>query len=153
MILEIEKHPSKILSTPTEPLTLAEIKGYEIQTLIEDMMDTCLNSEGVGLAANQVGVGKSLFILKNKNSNFMVFINPKIIKKADPQHCKNEGCLSLPGRRFNVKRHKKVVLAFFNENGEEEEVFTTKSKRMAQAILHEMDHLKGLTLLDIGKEV
>ena len=58
MILEIIKYPNDILTTPTEDLTKADILSSKIQSLIEDMIDTCLLADGLGLAANQVNVNK-----------------------------------------------------------------------------------------------
>lgn len=151
-ILEIKTYPDPILTTPTMELTLQDIRGGKIQTLIEDMIDTCIDSGGVGLAANQVGEGVSLFIIRYKGNTFEVFINPRITWAKDKQHCKDEGCLSVPGRRFNVKRFKKVKLVYLDRNGEEN-ILIEKRKKVAQVLQHEMDHLAGLCLPDKGKDI
>ena len=75
-------YPNDILTTPTEDLTQADIKSGKIQTLIEDMIDTCLSRDGLGLDANQVGVGKSLLVYRRPGATYFgVLINPICIKK------------------------------------------------------------------------
>ena len=153
MILEIITYPNDILTTPTEDLTQADIKSGKIQTLIEDMIDTCLALDGLGLAANQVGVGKSLLVYRRPGTtDFGVLINPICIKSMGALHSKDEGCLSLPDQRFNVRRSKKVVVVALDRDGEKKTT-VTKSKRLAKVLQHELDHLNGLTLIDTGKKV
>ena len=154
MILEIVKHPNDLLTTPTTELTRAEILSGEIQTLIEDMIDTCLDADGLGLAANQVGVGKSLMIYRKPGfkTRFGVMINPRLKGKKDVMNSKGEGCLSLPGQRFNVKRYKNITVMSLNAAGEKRAT-VTKSKKLAKIIQHEIDHLDGLTLAERGKRV
>jgi len=153
MILEIITYPNDVLTTPTEDLTQADIKSGVIQTLIEDMIDTCLAIDGLGLAANQVGVGKSLLVYRRPGTKkFGILINPAFVKGVGSLHSKNEGCLSLPDQRFNVKRFKKVVVEALDRDGEKKTA-VTKSKRLAKILQHELDHLNGLTLIDTGKRV
>lgn len=151
-IKEILKHPNPILNTPCLEVAKNEIKGFEIQTLIEDMIDTCHSAGGVGLAAPQVGISKRLFILLYSDGTAEAFINPEIVSRKEISHCKGEGCLSLPEQRFNVKRHKKVEITYLDAHGDKQ-TLRTKSKRLAQEIQHEMDHLDGITLAEKGKKV
>lgn len=153
MILEIITYPNDILTTPTTNLTPAEIKSGEIQTLIEDMIDTCLHHNGLGLAANQVGVGKSLFVYRRPGTkDFGILINPVFVKGIGSMHSKGEGCLSLPEQYFNIKRFKKITVEALGRDGEKKTA-ATKSKKLAKVLQHEMDHLNGLTLIDTGKKV
>jgi len=152
MILDIITYPNEILTTPTESLTKADILGSDIQTLIENMMDTCIHEDGAGLAANQVGRNISLCIIRHDGTAFTVLINPVVTDKKGKMHCKGEGCLSLPEKRFNVKRHKRLTISYLDDKGDKQE-YITKSKRVAQAINHEIDHLNGETLIEKGKEV
>jgi peptide deformylase len=152
MVLDIITYPNEILTTPTKLLTYRDILGSDIQTLIEDMIDTCLDSDGSGLAANQVGRDVALCVIRHNGSDFTTLINPVIMDKKNKMHCKSEGCLSLPERFFNVKRHKKLTVSYLDGKGKAQ-VYTTKSKRAAQAISHEIDHLNGKTLIEKGKEV
>jgi len=153
MILTIVTHPNDILTTPTTDLTRDEIKSNEIQTLLEDMAETCLHMGGLGLAANQVGVSKSIIICRKPGTDkFITLINPAFVKGVGMMNSKGEGCLSLPEQFFNVKRWKKVVVEAYDREAEKK-IAATKSKRLAKILQHEMDHLKGLTLIDVGKKV
>lgn len=151
MILQIVEYPDPILSTPAEEVTLAEIHGSEFQTLIENMKDTCLAANGAGLAANQVGVSKRMFIWRTPGTNrFSVIINPEITQRKKSVLNRGEGCLSIPGRHFKVRRYKQIVVEGLNEHGQEI-VCSAGSKSQAFCIQHEMDHLDGLLLIDTGK--
>lgn len=151
MIYDIVTYPSEILTTPTSEVPVVEIESEEIQRLIQDMIETCIANSGRGLAANQIGVSKSIFVYRDpKEKEFGAVINPKLISKRDLGHSKNEGCLSLPNMRFNVKRYKKVTIEGYN-TAAEKVVLTTKSKMLAWIFQHEIDHLAGITLKDKGK--
>jgi peptide deformylase len=144
---------SDILSNKAVDLTKADVLSSKIQTLIEDMIDTLHDSGGLGLAANQVGSDANLCVFKVPGERgYRVLINPTITAKKNRFNSKGEGCLSLPGRRFNVKRWKKIEVSGVDKDGEVIE-FETKSKHLAKIIQHEIDHLQGITLLDKGKEV
>jgi len=147
MILTIIKHPDPILYTPTEAVSLPELNSGSTQTLIEDMIDTCLDVEGLGLAANQVGEDKSLFVYRKPGTtSFRVLVNPTIVEKKGKPFKKTEGCLSIPGEEFTVKRFKKIRISALDRDGEKLD-FWTKSKRIAQCLQHEIDHLNGTTLV------
>lgn len=150
-IREILTHPNDILSTPARELSKDEILGFEIQTLIEDMKDTCHAAGGVGLAAPQIGESVSIFIVRFKDG-IETFINPVIKSKKGLYHFKGEGCLSLPGVQFKVKRAKMVELTYLDEHAEEA-YWRTKSKFTGQAFQHEIDHLNGILLIDKGKRI
>lgn len=157
MLLDIVKYPAEILTTPTKLISPEEINSSEIQALIRDMIDTCHYAGGLGLAANQVGSNKSLFVYMDRDSSndtilFSAVINPVIVSKKEKMVSKGEGCLSIPGVRFNVKRFKKITLTGLDYHGHEVNV-RTKSKKLAVVIQHEMDHLAGITLYDIGKKL
>lgn len=134
-------------------LTKADILSSKIQTLIEDMKDTCHAVGGHGLAANQVGAPANLFIYRNPaNQQLDVLVNPVIISKKGSLHSKGEGCLSLPDRFFNVKRFKKVMVEGLDAHGNQITI-ATSSKNLARILQHEIDHLQGITIADKGKEV
>ena len=152
-ILKIIECPNDILSNPTNDIPVNEIKSSVIQTLIQDMIDTCHDSGGYGLAANQVDVDKSIFVYKMPGTNdYFALINPDIISRNGKITSRGEGCLSIPGVYFNVKRYKQIKVGALNTNGEFV-VTKTKSKKVAKILQHEIDHLKGITLLDKGKKV
>lgn len=119
----------------------------KILTLIEDMFETMYAQNGVGLAAVQVGVLKRVIVidLGEEDGERYVLINPKIIKTKGSQEVE-EGCLSFPNKFAKVIRPKEVVVEALNEKGEK---ITIKGKDMlAQAIMHEVDHLEGEVFID-----
>ncbi len=119
----------------------------KILTLIDDMFETMYAQNGVGLAAVQVGVLKRIVIidLGEEDSEQYVLINPKIIKTKGTQEV-DEGCLSFPNKFAKVIRPKEVIVEALNENGEK---ITIHGKDMlAQAIMHELDHLEGEVFID-----
>lgn len=110
-----------------------------ISELINDMIETMYEANGVGLAAPQVGILKRLVVI-DVGEGPIVMINPVIIT-ADGSQTGEEGCLSVPGKSGVVTRPNHVVARFFNEDMEECEIEGTEL--LARAICHELDHLEG----------
>uniref|UniRef100_UPI00405787FF peptide deformylase n=1 Tax=Agathobacter sp. TaxID=2021311 RepID=UPI00405787FF len=110
-----------------------------IAELIEDMIETMYEANGVGLAAPQVGILKRLVVI-DVGEGPIVMINPKIIESSGEQ-TGEEGCLSVPGKSGCVTRPNHVVARFYNEEMAECEVEGTEL--LARAICHELDHLDG----------
>ncbi len=108
--------------------------------LIEDMLDTMYDANGVGLAAPQVGILKRIVVI-DIGEGPIVLINPEILETSGEQ-TGQEGCLSLPGQAGVVTRPNYVKVRAMNENGEEYEVEGTEL--LARAICHECDHLDGI---------
>ena len=118
-------------------------------TLIDDMFDTMYESNGVGLAAPQVGVLKRIVVIDVMDDNPLVLINPEIIE-SDGEQVGEEGCLSLPGLSGEVTRPAHVVCKALDENMEE---FTVEGEGLlARCICHELDHLDGKLYKDIVRE-
>lgn len=122
--------------------TCKEIKEITPRTkeLIEDMIETMYEANGVGLAAPQVGILKRLVVIDVTGDNPYVIINPKIIE-ADGEQTGYEGCLSLPGKSGQVTRPNHVKIVYKNEKFEDCELEGTEL--LARAICHELDHLDG----------
>jgi len=110
-----------------------------IQDLIDDMIETMYEANGVGLAAPQVGILKRIVVI-DVGEGPIVMINPRIIS-TDGEQTGDEGCLSVPGKAGCVTRPNYVVARFFNEEMQECEVEGTEL--LARAICHELDHLDG----------
>ena len=111
----------------------------KIKELIDDMLDTMYEANGVGLAGPQVGVLKRIVVI-DIGEGPVVMINPVILEKAGEQ-TGDEGCLSLPGKAGTLTRQNYVKARAFDENMEEYEIEGTEL--MARAICHELDHLDG----------
>ncbi len=117
--------------------------------LIEDMIETMYDANGVGLAAPQVGVLKRLFVVdigdEEGNPDPHVFVNPEVLETSGEQE-DFEGCLSVPGKSGMVKRPNYVKIKAFDEDMNEFEM--EAEGFMARAILHENDHLNGVVYVD-----
>ncbi len=110
-----------------------------IRELIDDMLETMYEANGVGLAAPQVGILKRIVVI-DVGEGPIVMINPKIIETSGEQ-TGSEGCLSIPGKAGTVTRPNYVKARAFNEDMEEYEIEGTEL--LARAICHETDHLDG----------
>ena len=111
----------------------------KIEELIEDMLDTMYEANGVGLAAPQVGVLKRVVVI-DVGDGPIVMINPVILETSGEQ-TGSEGCLSLPGKAGIVTRPNYVKARFYDENMDEYEI--EGEELLARAICHELDHLDG----------
>jgi peptide deformylase len=130
--------------------SITEFDTPELHQLIEDMFETMYASHGLGLAAPQIDVHKRLTVIDTSGGeadiepNKVILINPEIILKEGKQ-TGEEGCLSIPGFREEVKRHKRVTVRAHNVKGE---VFEVQGEDlMARAMQHEIDHLNGILFL------
>lgn len=135
-------------------------KDYpELETLLDNMWQTMYNSEGVGLAAPQIGKSIRLFLVdaspfadednpetKDLVDFKRVFINPTIIEESGTEWNFEEGCLSIPDVREDVSRHPDVTLEYFDENWKKHK--ETFSGIAARVIQHEYDHIEGILFTD-----
>ena len=112
--------------------------------LIEDMIDTMYEEDGVGLAAPQVGVLKRIVVI-DIGDGPIVLINPEIIK-TEGSYRDLEGCLSIPGESKEVDRPMKVWVKAQDENGKVREL--VGEELLARAFCHEIDHLNGVLFVD-----
>lgn len=115
--------------------------------LIGDMFETMYATNGVGLAAPQIGVVKRIVVIDDTAGNKMALINPEFTLKEGEQES-DEGCLSLPGFRGKVKRPFKVQVKAFDENGEP--VTIDAEGFLAVILCHEIDHLDGILYKDVA---
>ena len=110
-----------------------------VQDLIDDMIETMYEANGVGLAAPQVGILKRIVVI-DVGEGPIVMINPRIIN-TDGEQTGDEGCLSVPGKAGCVTRPNYVMARFFDEEMNECEI--EGEELLARAICHELDHLDG----------
>ncbi|WP_367565612.1 peptide deformylase [Lacrimispora sp.] len=116
-----------------------------IRELIEDMFDTMYDSNGVGLAASQVGILKNIVVIDADDENQYVFINPEILETSGSQ-TGAEGCLSVPGKSGIVTRPDYVKVRAFDQDMKPFEL--EGQGLLARAICHECDHLNGELYVD-----
>jgi len=144
---QILTEPNKILR---EKSLKIENVDKDIQTLMDDMLETMYAAPGIGLAAIQVGIPKRIIVLdidwKDKKKNPMFFINPEIITKSKNISTYEEGCLSVPGQFAEINRPDECHVKFLDYFGQPQEI---KAQGMlATCIQHEMDHLEGILFID-----
>ena len=116
-----------------------------IQELIDDMFDTMYESEGVGLAAPQVGIRKRIVVIDCGEQPY-VLINPVILETSGEQ-TGYEGCLSVPGKVGTVTRPNYAKVKALNENMEE--YIIEGEELLARCLCHEIDHLEGKLYVDL----
>lgn len=142
----ITKYGSEVLRKVAEPVD--EITD-EIKKLVDDMLETMYAFEGVGLAAPQIGISKRVIVIDtnpgNLASNPIIMINPKIVE-SEGQISAEEGCLSVPEIKGDVKRAEKVVVDGLNLDGEKVRIEATDL--LARVFQHEIDHLNGKLFID-----
>lgn len=118
----------------------------EIITLLDDMLDTMEDYNGIGLAAPQIGVLKRVIVVKISDEGEPIeLINPKIIKSKG-QDRDVEGCLSIPGVYGEVTRAKEVIVEGLDREGRKRKIMA--SGLLARALQHEIDHLNGVLFTD-----
>lgn len=143
-----------VLRAKARELTAEEILRPEIQRLIEEMAASMDEYEGVGIAANQVGQGLSLFLMglaegsarHKEGIPLTVVFNPRIVCAGKPSELDIEGCLSVPGLRGEVPRYARLELSGLDHAGR---AFTRAYEGFpARVVQHEADHLDGKVYLD-----
>ena len=121
-----------------------------LHQLLDDMHETMLAADGVGLAAVQVGVLRRVVVI-DIGEGRIELINPVITEKSEETVDMAEGCLSFPEERGLVERPQKVTAQAFDRNGN---LFSiTGENLLARAICHELDHLDGAVFLDIARPI
>ena len=122
----------------------------DLDGLINDMFDTMYEENGIGLAANQIDVDLQLFVvdisdIDEEGESIHVFANAEIIE-SEGESWMNEGCLSVPNVRLDVKRSNKIILKYQDRNGKK---FTNEfDELLARVIQHEVDHLNGNLIIN-----
>ena len=164
---------NKILREVSEKIPLEKINTKETRELISKMSETLRKEpQGIGLAAVQIGIPKTIFMVseyalkpsvfsrseddkelkkRKEKENYAVFINPGIIKFSKKKELLSEGCLSVAGRFGKVRRSTNVTIKAYDENGKKFE--RGAGGLLAQVIQHEIDHLNGLLFVDKAEKM
>lgn len=136
-IRNIREIGEEVLTKKCKPVTEMTPR---VRELIEDMLDTMYEANGVGLAAPQVGVLKRVVVIDVTGDEPHIFINPRLVESSGEQ-TGQEGCLSVPGKSGQVTRPNYVKVAALDVNMKPFELEATEL--LARAICHEIDHLEG----------
>lgn len=154
MEYRIRTWPDKILKEPTKEVDFFDSR---LKEYIDKMWEFMYKEEGVGLAANQIGIPYQILVLdttireerrkedEKEPAVKMVLINPKIVEK-EGQVESTEGCLSFPGVQITIPRAKRVKVVAKNEKGEE--VVVESSEFLSIVLQHEIDHLNGIPFIN-----
>jgi len=146
--MKIYKLGEEVLRQKCEAVKPEEIDD-SMRKLFDEMFQTMISANGVGLAAPQVGIAKRFFVAMSDDEVRRVFINP-VITKTSAELCEfEEGCLSIPGVNENISRPAKVSVAALNEFGKQF-VLEDVDGLLARIIQHENDHLDGILYIDRG---
>jgi peptide deformylase len=145
-IREILVYPDPRLRQVAQPVACVD---QDIQQIVDDMAETMYAAPGVGLAANQIGVLKRVFVIDiagdDDPSDLRVFINPELLEMSGTQTW-TEGCLSFPGASEEIKRAERVRVRALDREGHPFEL--EAEGLMAVAIQHENEHLDGVLMID-----
>lgn len=149
-VLPITVYGDKILRKKAKTVTEVDLKTIE---LIKNMFDTMRNASGIGLAANQVGSEKSIFVIdisgveEYEDTKPIALINPKIIKRSENKVVMEEGCLSIPDIRDEVRRPESITIVYHDTDLQEHTL--EADGLLARVMQHEYDHLQGILFTDL----
>lgn len=154
-ILKTSLLGNPILRQTAEQVSLSNLKTHALQKLIDDMIVTMHEYEGVGLAAPQVHETLQIAVIEVKESKrypsappipLLILVNPEFVRKSEELQEGWEGCLSIENLRGVVPRSKEVEIRFLDRQGKEQQMSATGFA--AVVIQHELDHLVGKVYLD-----
>ena len=140
MILKLIPNTHPILHERVKPCS-KDLDRPEMSRILKENM---MHYDGVGLSANQIGIGERVFImvLNMETEETITCFNPRIIKRYDDNVWCEEGCLSFPDKIINVERPDRIVVKYEDEDGKDHKI--KLSGMAARVFLHEFDHLEGI---------
>lgn len=144
-ILPIITEPAESLRRRSVEVETEQIKNGGLRELCDDMAETMLKKDGVGLAAPQIGRNIRLIVVNTKDGT-VCMLNPVVLKKSFLKEWGEEGCLSVPGVFGMVKRPKKIDYCYYDTKGRR--ISSQASGFMSRVIQHEIDHLDGILFID-----
>jgi peptide deformylase len=143
-MLKLVTAPDKILKTPAEEWQFqSEAEAVRIES---EMIAIMLAERGRGLAANQVGLLKRVFVIQLEGQNPMAMFNPRILNTSEIMQIGDEGCLSFPDLWLEVKRPSSIDAEYFDTQGNK--CIITLTGIDARCFCHELDHLNGVCFTD-----
>ncbi|MDE2290498.1 MAG: peptide deformylase [Elusimicrobia bacterium] len=156
MILKVARLGHPAVRGGGEPVPPADVRGAGFQQFLDDMVDTMREYQGVGLAANQVHAALKAVVLEVREEAsrqrsveavpLTFLVNPEIVSRSEEMEVGWEGCLSVPGLRGRVPRHRKVTVEALDRDGAP--VVIAAEGYLARILQHECDHLEGKVYLD-----
>jgi len=146
----IVTYPNDVLRKMALPVSMVELKSGSIYELATRMMETMVAENGIGLAANQIGILKRVILIgvPGPDGFFGAMVNPFILKSSGIKSTLEEGCLSFPGQLVNVERPEEIEVQYWDVTGKMHT--NTFSGLVSKCIQHEIDHLNGVLMNDYG---
>jgi len=142
-LAQIRQYPDAALRMTARPV---EDIDDDLRSLVARMQRLMKDASGIGLAANQVGIIRRLFVFQPSEDEVVAVVNPEIVERAEETTVADEGCLSIQGVLVPVERSTEITLVGRNEEGDE--VRYELDDIYARAAQHEVDHLDGVLILD-----
>jgi peptide deformylase len=146
-VLKIVKYPSDILLQKLQPV---ENFDSDLKYIVKDMFKTMYAYNGIGLAANQVGINKRIVVVdvslrEEKKVLPIALINPQIVNYSKKKQVAEEGCLSFPGFFEKVVRSLSVEVEYYDINGKRQRIIA--EGLLARVLQHEIDHINGIVFV------
>jgi peptide deformylase len=143
MTLILKKDPDPVLRQDNKKIK--DFSDKDLHELIDEMFETMQKENGVGLAAPQIGKNLKLCVIEEAGIRY-ILINPRITKYSKEIVSIEEGCLSVPGKFFPIKRPAEVNVCYYDRDGNRAKL--RASGMLARACQHEIDHLNGILIID-----
>jgi len=141
--------PIRYLGDPILRRPAKKVRKVEdsIRRLVDDMIESMIAAQGVGLAAPQIGVGLRIVVFNLPDEEPFALINPSVARRSGQRRLESEGCLSVPGYRGAITRSERVTVKATNLEGKPVRV-RAQDSLLAQALEHEVDHVNGVLYVD-----
>ena len=148
--MELVTSDNPILRQVSKYVKSTEFGTIALTDLVDKLYEVLERKEGIGISAVQVGVLKRICIVGDSDGSFTVMFNPTILVEYGSQKC-IEGCLSFPGLTVEVERPTRVNVEYQDILGQRQ-VLKSRDRLLSQCIVHELLHLEGIVLPDMGKD-
>jgi peptide deformylase len=142
-LAQIRQYPDPVLRMEARAV---ESFDDDLRRLVDRMKRLMHDASGLGLAGNQVGMVRRLFVFQYDEDDVRALVNPRIVARSDETDVEEEGCLSIQGVRVPVERALAVTIEAQDENGQD--VRLELEELVARCVQHEIDHLDGTLILD-----
>jgi peptide deformylase len=141
--------PIRYLGDPVlrQPAKKVRRVDDSIRRMIDDMIESMVAAQGVGLAAPQIGIGLRVVVLGLPDEAPFALVNPEVVSRSGERRVQGEGCLSVPGYRGAVTRSEQVTVKALDRDGKQIRI-RAQDNLLAQALEHEVDHVNGILYVD-----
>ena len=143
--MKLIKYPNEMLAREVKDVDLKN-PGFDPVELKAEMVKFMIDNNGIGLAANQIGLDAKVFVMGDSVENSTICINPTVLQYTEETQNDIEGCLSFPNVYVKIKRPTEILAEWYNENLEKQTVKIDGYS--AKCYLHELDHVLGITMKD-----